>query len=99
MIAGMYVSGHVRAEAYHAPSLPAEAVVRQGGEQYVYVRTGQHAGHWTFRRRRVKTGARRAGRVEIRNPAALPADSSLVVSGAHALLGEQLKGAGHGHHH
>ena len=68
------------------PTVPAEAVVREGAERFVLVEEANAAGAAEFRRASVAPGRRAGGRVELLAGSVFPGDR-VVVQGAHELGG------------
>ena len=68
------------------PTVPAEAVVREGAERFVLVEEANAAGAAEFRRQSVAAGRSAAGRVELLAGSVFPGDR-VVTQGAHELGG------------
>lgn len=94
---GMFASVHLHADAEGArttlPVIPADAVVTEGAERFVFVEVGPRA----FERRNVDVEAIGPGEVAVR--AGLAAGDRVVTRGAFTLKSELAKGEFGGHAH
>lgn len=79
---GMYARAQILLSADSVATLPAEAIVQEGGQRFVFVKD-----HDSFRRQEVQTGAQWQDKVEIRNPQDIQG-SLLIVDGAYYLQAE-----------
>lgn len=84
--AGMYVEARIMVDADTVPAVPEGAIVYEGNRPCVLVSRGGR-----FELRRVETGGKFEGWVEIRNPGALM-EESIVTEGAARVFAEMKKG-------
>jgi cobalt-zinc-cadmium efflux system membrane fusion protein len=90
LLPGMYVEARIQIDNYKANALPSEAVVSNGNEHYIYIKTsGSH-----FRQVSVTTGVSDMGFTEIKSLEELPPNPQVVVKGAYYLLSQLTKGGG-----
>ena len=91
---GMFVEAEIAAPiARKALAIPASAIMRMGGEDFVFVQEGEGR----FARREIVTGPAHMGWVEVK--AGLAAGERVVVAGAFALASELAKGGFAAHQH
>lgn len=112
LLPGMYVDARIVTENKKVNALPEEAIVSQGGLEYIFV---QEEGHHhdggehheregerdekVFHMVEVSTGARDMGFVEVVPADPVGADEHIIVEGAYYLLAEFLKSQGGVEHH
>jgi membrane fusion protein, heavy metal efflux system len=104
ILPGMYVDARIITDTKMAQSLPNDAIVSDGGLNYIFVlkprREKGHEEEYVFRKIEVNLGATDIGYSEVTPTYKLPKDVKIVVQGAFYLLAEMKKGeGGHGHHH
>jgi RND family efflux transporter MFP subunit len=83
---GMRGQARLALPARPAATVPAEAVIDDGGERYVLVEETAAAGGSQYRRQNVVTGRRTIDRVEVLSGGLFPGDR-VVTRGAHELAG------------
>lgn len=79
---GMFAQAHIFMRADSVATLPMEAIVTEGGKDYVFI-----SDNGSFQKKEVQTGAQWEDKVEIKNPQDL-SDFLLVVEGAYYLKAE-----------
>lgn len=79
LLSGMYVKAQILVNRKSVFALPAEGVAEEGGQSYIFLRTGN-----SFKRIPVETGIMEEGFVEIRSTDSL-LDKEIVLSGAYYL--------------
>ena len=84
LLPGMSGEARVLLPAPPAPTVPAEAVVREGAERYVLVEEVSADGGSEYKRRAVTVGREAGGRVEVRSGGLYPGDRVLT-QGSHEL--------------
>jgi len=104
ILPGMYVNALIITEAEETKVLPNDAIVSDGGLNYVFalkpIKEKGHEDEFVFRKIEVNLGASENERTAVVPVYQLPDDTKYVVSGAFYLLAEMKKGeGGHGHHH
>lgn len=108
LLPGMYVEARIVTDKKSVQALPKEAVVRDGGLEYIFVLEEHGHDHsepadheeMVFKKVEVSTGARDLGYVEVVPADEIPKNAQIVTKGAFYLLAELNKGDGeHGHHH
>ncbi len=90
LLSGMYVEARVKIDDINTKALPAQAIVNNGSEHYIFVTTGKNV----FKQIRVAIGATDLGYVEVKNIDEIPAHAKVVTKGAYYLLSELTKGSG-----
>lgn len=101
---GLYVEATIFTGDERVRALPEEAVVRDEGKTYIFIREAGEKGRdgetGRFRRVEVISGINRNGMVQIVQTEDLPADAAIVLKGAYSIFAEMKKAAGgHGHAH
>lgn len=113
LLPGMYVDARIVTSSDTAKALPNDAIVSDGGLQYIFVlkpastkghthggEEHAHENEYIFRKMEVNTGASDIGFTEVVPAYNLPDHVQFVTKGAFYLLAEMKKGeGGHGHHH
>ncbi|WP_413669292.1 efflux RND transporter periplasmic adaptor subunit [Mucilaginibacter sp. Mucisp86] len=89
LIPGMYVTALISTGSKMTPALPAEAVVRTAGKQYIFVMTGQNANRYAFKKVEVATGTSELGYIAVIPMTDLPANVKAVTKGAFYLESRQ----------
>lgn len=100
LLPGMYVDARIITASKKVQALPSDAIVTDGGLEYIFVRSNNmdpEAG-FVFKMVPVKTGICDLGHCEVQLLAELPQASEIVTEGAFYLLAEMNKGEG-GHEH
>lgn len=82
LIPGMYVTALINIGNKLTPALPAEAIVRTAGRQYIFVVINQSGDKYTFKKVEVATGVSGLGYVGIQPMTELPANIQAVTKGA-----------------
>lgn len=83
---GTYVQAHIFLDSTSVLSVPEEAIVREGGEAFVFIQSGE-----SFDRRPVRTGRTTGGYVELID-FQLPDDQQMVIRGAYYINGSLNEG-------
>jgi membrane fusion protein, heavy metal efflux system len=95
LIPGMYVRGKISVDDNMTIALPSDAVVRDGGEFYIFtVKQEEEDGktEWEFSPIEVKIGAEDNGWIEIKLFEELAEDQLMALNNAYYLLAEMKKG-------
>ncbi|QKJ32815.1 efflux RND transporter periplasmic adaptor subunit [Mucilaginibacter mali] len=82
LIPGMYVTALISTGAKMTPALPADAVVRTAGRQFIFLMTGQNGDRYTFKKVEVGTGVSELGYVAIQPITELSPGTKAVTKGA-----------------
>ncbi|MBK9731075.1 MAG: efflux RND transporter periplasmic adaptor subunit [Chitinophagaceae bacterium] len=93
LLPGMFIEARIDVDDYLAMSLPAEAIVSNGNDHFIFVEAEQH----TFRQLSVRTGTSDMGFTEIIPLETFSKDEQVVVKGAYYLFSELTKGEGEHH--
>ncbi len=96
MMPGTFLKAWVETGAAEVTSLPAEAVVLEGDQQYVFV-AEKAKNH--FKRVAVMAGVTEGGYTEVSLPAGVDAGAQFVVKGATDLMAKMTNGEESGHSH
>ncbi len=83
---GMYVKASIVTNDQATPALPREAVVVQGGQEYIFVHKGEQEGKKVFEKMPVITGIENQGWIELKLHDGISEMDDVVVSGAFYLL-------------
>jgi cobalt-zinc-cadmium efflux system membrane fusion protein len=94
LMPGMYIEALIMTDSTSAWSLPAEAVVSNGDEHYIFVEDEPN----TFKQVAVRTGASELGYTEVVPLEAVDPNATIVVKGTYYLLSELTKGTGEHDH-
>ncbi|MCL9807570.1 efflux RND transporter periplasmic adaptor subunit [Flavobacterium amniphilum] len=113
LISGMYVSANININNNTVPSLPKDAVVRNGDKYYIFVQEAAHEekeqhdkkenhleeahAEFHFKAIEVVPGATDMGYTEVKLIEELPTDAKVVVKGAFYLLSTMKGGGEHTH--
>ncbi|WP_347160300.1 efflux RND transporter periplasmic adaptor subunit [Pontibacter chitinilyticus] len=108
LIPGTYIEGRIATDSATVPALPEAAVVQEGGQEFVFYKTGEEPGGdaaragnsaapgagqgWVFKRVPVATGSMGDGWVEVRPLEQVPDSARFAYSGAYNLVSEMGKG-------
>ena len=85
-VVGMYANASIAIEEVQSSTLPVTAVVVDGNEEIVFIKTETSSGSLSFRKFHVITGIESDGFVEILNKYDLSTGEEIVVDGAFYLL-------------
>jgi cobalt-zinc-cadmium efflux system membrane fusion protein len=83
---GMYAIATIEIAENQSSSLPVAAVVQDGTNKYIFIKTETQSGRLSFNKSHVITGVESEGFVEILNKNDLSADEDIVIEGAFYLL-------------
>lgn len=113
LIEGMNVTAVISIGNRTAPAIPTEAIVSNGGKDYIFIRTpketahGKEGGHdqekdhhgkpVNFERVQVVKGATDLGYTEITPVTELPVNALVIVKGAFFVMAKMTNTGGHGH--
>lgn len=107
LIPGMYVNALIDVGTQNVASLPADAVVRADGREFIFILEEGHeeeAGHkeegktFHFQRVEVKTGTAQLGYVQVTVLQPIDKDAQIVLKGAYYIQSHLLKSEGGGGH-
>jgi len=90
LLPGMYVEARVKIDNTKAMALPADAIVSNGDEHYIFIQTEKN----TFKQIRVNMGASDMGYTEVIPIEEVSQTGKVVIKGAYYLLSELTKGSG-----
>ncbi len=90
LLPGMYVEARVKIDNTKAMALPADAIVNNGDEHYIFIQTEKN----TFKEIRVNIGAADMGYIEVIPIDEVAQTDKVVIKGAYYLLSELTKGSG-----
>ena len=98
----MYVNAYIETGIHKVPSLSSEAVITNGGKQYIFIFSGKkQEGEeevYLFGMKEVKAGVTEEGFTEIIPLEEIPEGSQVVSKGAYFLASEINKGEGEHEH-
>jgi cobalt-zinc-cadmium efflux system membrane fusion protein len=110
LISGMYVSANINIHNTTVPSLPKEAIVKNGDKYFIFIQEENHIekeeknaeaekehNEVHFKAIEVIPGTTDLGYTEVKFVAEIPADAKIVVKGAFYLLSAMKGGGGHEH--
>jgi len=107
LIPGMYVNALIDVGTQNVASLPADAVVRADGREFIFILEEGHeegAGHkeegktFHFQRIEVKTGTAQLGYVQVSVLQPIDKDAQIVLKGAYYIQSHLIKNEGGGGH-
>lgn len=90
LLPGMYVEARVKIDNIKAMALPADAIVSNGDEHYIFIKTEKNS----FKEIRVNIGASDMGYTEVIPIDEVSQTDKVVIKGAYYLLSELTKGSG-----
>ena len=99
LIPGMYISGHLHTDETYAPTLPNDAIVKEGTKSYIFIldnkvlenhRDEESAGDEmiAFRKLEIMTGRKDDGYTEVKLIRPLADDTQIVLNAAYYLLAD-----------
>jgi cobalt-zinc-cadmium efflux system membrane fusion protein len=99
LIPGMYISGHLHTDETYAPSLPNNAIVKEGTKSFIFIldngalenHTEQESASdamMAFRKLEIMTGRKDDGYTEVKLIAPLAEDTQIVLNAAYYLLAD-----------
>ena len=94
-VRGLYAEAKIWLDEHTVNALPEDAVIREGGLEYVFVRENEAEngeGEIAFKRIQVRTGKKDGNFVEVKPIDSLLADAVIVTNGAYYLMAEMKKG-------
>jgi len=104
LIPGMYVSGHIHTDKNNVPTLPNEAIVKEGTKSFIFVlndsdsnseesskQSRSNADIMKFKMVEVVVGKQDEGYTEIKLLSPLPENTKIVINAAYYLLAEMKK--------
>lgn len=93
LIPGMYVTALINVGHQETPAVPAEALVRAEGKDYIFMQTGAEGEDVSFRKIEVATGVTELGFTQITPLETLPPGAKIVTKGAFYVLSKAQGGA------
>lgn len=94
-IRGLYIEAKINTEAKNVAALPENAVVRDKGKSYIFIKIGENE----FKAIEVNTGKPTREYIQVMPSSPLPEHKGVVTKGAFVLISELKKGEGGGHGH
>lgn len=91
LLPGMYVNAKILTDEKTTVVLPEEALIREGGQEFIFIKVQGTESEWTFTRFPVRTGLREGGFVEVFLPEELAREKNIVNTGAYFLASEMRK--------
>ncbi|RMG76614.1 MAG: efflux RND transporter periplasmic adaptor subunit [Bacteroidetes bacterium] len=87
LVPGMFVEAEIIADEKTAKALPESAVIDVDGESYILVLKNKSEEGFGFVQKKITTGRRDNGMIEVQNASALPENAQILVEGAFNLIG------------
>ncbi|SHN09182.1 membrane fusion protein, cobalt-zinc-cadmium efflux system [Cyclobacterium lianum] len=94
---GMFINSHIVTQQDSVWTVPAEAIVREGSDTFLFVLRGINGNGRIYQRKQVRTGIETMGYTAILNPGDSLYQDSVVVSGAYYLSNALNEAGGHDH--